>query len=100
MLQHEVEHFRLFGQRPGNEATADLSIAGFRELAREPFDIAITAPISPSPPAAETAAASRPPAANAIGADMIGCSMSRISVNRVRKVIQSCSSGKGPTEQA
>src|SRR5450756_1802997 len=45
-------------------------------------------PIRPSPPAAVTAAASLPPAANAIGAEMIGCSIPSISVNRVYKAIR------------
>src|SRR6516164_4403558 len=38
----------------------------------------------PSPPAAVTAAASLPPAADPIGASTIGCSIPRRSVNRVR----------------
>src|SRR3954471_2176489 len=44
-------------------------------------------PIRPSPPAFDTAAASRPPAIMPIGAEMIGCSMSNRSVSRVRSRI-------------
>ena len=45
-------------------------------------------PIRPSPPAPVTAAASLPPAAKAMGAEMIGCSIRSISVSRVCKAIQ------------
>lgn len=44
-------------------------------------------PISPSPPAADTAAARRPPAAHAIGARTTGCSSSKRSVRRVGNAI-------------
>src|SRR6516225_12007342 len=43
----------------------------------------------PRPPAAVTADASFPPAAEPIGASTIGCSMPRRSVSRVRRVIDS-----------
>src|SRR5262245_15392994 len=42
--------------------------------------------MSPNPPARVTAAASRPPAANAIGAETMGCSMRKRSVRRVVRV--------------
>src|SRR5690348_7002918 len=43
----------------------------------------------PKPPAAVTAAASLPPAANAIGAERIGCSMRSFCVRRVVSAINS-----------
>src|SRR5262245_30059553 len=42
----------------------------------------------PRPPAEVTVAARRPPAANAIVAEIIGCSTSSISFNRVRKTLK------------